>query len=67
MYEETTKLILDDIINKLEQNVLIEEIENNSFNVTLEQTVSTDSSTVVANTIIAAPFSNQNIKLEKEE
>jgi hypothetical protein len=66
MYEETTKLVLDDIINKLEQNVLIEEIENNSFNVTLEQTDSTDSSNVVANTIIDAPFSNQINNLERE-
>jgi hypothetical protein len=53
------------MINKIEQNVLIEEVSKNSFNIILEQTVSNDPSNLIANTIVSAPFFNETNKAEE--
>ena len=58
-------MVLDDIINKIEQNVLIEEVSKNSFNIILEQTVSNEPSNLVADTIVSAPFFNETGKTDE--
>ena len=58
-------MVLDDIINKIEQNVLIEEVSKNSFNIILEQTVSNEASNLVADTIVSAPFFNETSKADE--
>ena len=58
-------MVLNDIISRVEQNILIKEVENNSFNIVLEQTVLSDEPNLIANTIITAPIANEKEKLEE--